>query len=910
MGFVLVQFLGGLAAGSVLFLVASGLSLIFGVTRIVNFAHGSFTMLGAYLAWSLTERLSEAGWPGGAAGFALAVIAAAVAVGLLGAVMERLLLRRLYRSPELFSLLATFGLVLVLQDATLTLWGPEDLLGARPPGLSGIVSLLGRPFPVYDLVLIALGPLVLGLLWVLLHRSRWGTQVRAATEDREMIAILGINQNRLFCGVLMLGSALAGLGGALQVPREALTLHMGLTTIVEAFVVVVIGGMGSIPGAFLASLLIGELQAFGILLFPKITLVLVFLVMAVVLVIRPHGLLGRGQSGGPSPGTPSDGDRLPDRLRPAGPIGIALGLAVTVVLATAPWWTGDYGLIVLTDLAILGLFAASLHFLIGIAGLISFGHAAYFGLGAYGAALVAHHLGLPMMPALAAALLAAAAGAALFGWFCVRRSGVYLAMLSLACAEITGSVAMQWTRVTGGDNGILGVWPDAWAGSRAGFYWLVLGLAATAVLALRRLTFAPFGTALRAAHDSERRAASIGIPVRRHQWLAFVVAGTAAGLAGGLQAFAKGSVFPTVLGVTTSVDGLVMVLLGGLGSLAGPLMGAAVFQGLKGEIMRHSEVWQLWLGLIVIGLVLVCPKGLSGLRRPGVSPLDRSSLGPKPPCQREGAVDPRPHDGFQGVTPWWGPGAKPLVAEGPLLQVRALAKTFGGVRAVAGVNFDVTTGQMVALIGPNGAGKSTCFNLLGGQLRADNGSALLDGVELLGRSPQQVWRQGVGRTFQIAAAFGSLSVVENVQLALLSARRRLFHVWQPARQRHRDQALTLLAAVGLAEQADQPCGALSYGDLKRLELAQALAHRPRLLLMDEPTAGMAPTERQTLMVLVRTLVTDLNLAVLFTEHDMDVVFGHADRVVVLDHGRVIADGTPETVRASHRVQAVYLGGTT
>jgi branched-chain amino acid transport system permease protein len=610
MGFLLVQALGGLAAGSVLFLVASGLSLIFGVTRIVNFAHGSFTMLGAYLAWSLTERLGQAGWPGGAAGFLLAALAAALVVGLLGALMERLLLRRLYRSPELFPLLATFGVVLVLQDATLALWGPEDLLGRRPPGLSGTVVLLGWPFPVYDLVLIALGPLVLGLLWLLLHRSRWGTRVRAATQDREMTAILGIDQNRLFCGVLMLGSALAGLGGALQVPREALTLHMGLSTVVEAFAVVVIGGMGSIPGAFLAALLIGELQAFGILLFPHITLVLVFLVMAAVLVIRPHGLLGRATGAGRS----GEGG-VAEPLRPAGPVATTLGLALIAALATAPFWTGDYGLIVLTDLAILALFAAGLHFLIGVAGLISFGHAAYFGLGAYGAALATHHLALPMMPALAAGMLAAAAGATLFGWFCVRRSGVYLAMLSLAGAEITGSAAMQWTDVTGGDNGILGIWPDSWAASRAGFYWLTLVLATTGVLALRRLAFAPFGTALRAARDSERRATSIGIPVRRLHWLCFIVAGTAAGLAGGLQTFATGSVFPTVLGVTTSVDGLVMVLLGGLGSLAGPLVGAAAFQGLKGEIMRETDLWQLWLGLTIIALVLACPRGLTGFAR-------------------------------------------------------------------------------------------------------------------------------------------------------------------------------------------------------------------------------------------------------------------------------------------------------
>ena len=609
MAFTIVQFLGGLAAGSVLFLVASGLSIVFGVTRIVNFAHGSFAMVGAYLAWSLTRELAVAGWPGGPAGFIGAMIAAALAVGLLGALMERLLLRRLYRSPELYPLLATFGVVLVLQDAALAVWGPDDLLGERAPGLGGTVAILGQPFPVYDLVLIALGPVVLGGLWLLFNRTRWGICLRAATEDREMTAILGVDQGRLFTGALFLGSALAGLGGALQVPRETLSLHMDMSLIVDAFVVVVVGGMGSVPGAFLAALLIGELQAFGILILPQITLVLAFLVMAAVLVVRPHGLLGR-----PTLGSHDGPARLPaPPLTRAGPLTLRAGLALAAMLAAAPLWSGDYGLIVLTELAILSLFAASLHFQLSHAGLVSFGHAAYFGLGAYAAALITHRTGQPMLIALAAAPLAAAAGAALFGWFCIRRSGVYLAMLSLAFAQITWSVAEQWSTLTGGDNGILGVWPAPWAESRAGFYWLTLGVTGAGLLALRRLAFVPFGAALRAGRDSERRAAALGIDVKRQQWLGFMVAGAAAGLAGGLDAFAKGSVFPSVLEVETSVDALVMVLLGGLHAAAGPLAGAVAFEGFKGEIMRSSELWRFWLGLGIIALVLACPQGLTGL---------------------------------------------------------------------------------------------------------------------------------------------------------------------------------------------------------------------------------------------------------------------------------------------------------
>ena len=280
-----VQLLNGLAGASSLFLVAAGLSLIFGVTRIVNFAHGSFFMLGVYGAYSAVERL------GPAIGFWPALLLAALGVGVFGALVELLLLRRIYRAPELFQLLATFALVLVIKDAALWLWGPEDLLGPRAPGLGGAVEILGRRFPSYDLLLIAVGPLVLGALHLLLTRTRWGTLVRAATQDREMVGALGVNQAGLFTSVFALGALLAGLGGALQLPREPAALGLDLLTIGDAFVVVVVGGMGSIPGAFVAALLIAEIKAlcaglgtvdvFGMSFsFSKLTLVAEFLVMA------------------------------------------------------------------------------------------------------------------------------------------------------------------------------------------------------------------------------------------------------------------------------------------------------------------------------------------------------------------------------------------------------------------------------------------------------------------------------------------------------------------------------------------------------------------------------------------------------------------------------------------------------
>ncbi|MDI9331097.1 MAG: ABC transporter ATP-binding protein [Alphaproteobacteria bacterium] len=242
-----------------------------------------------------------------------------------------------------------------------------------------------------------------------------------------------------------------------------------------------------------------------------------------------------------------------------------------------------------------------------------------------------------------------------------------------------------------------------------------------------------------------------------------------------------------------------------------------------------------------------------------------------------------------------------------LLHVENLGKSFGGNRAVDGIDFKVAPGELLALIGPNGAGKSTTFNMVNGQLRPDSGFVRLDGVDLVGLKPREIWQMGVSRTFQIAETFATLTVVENVQMAFLSADGHLFNLWRRAAQHRRTEAIELLAQVGLAEQADRPCSQLAYGDIKRLELAIALANQPRLLLMDEPTAGMAPAERNKLMALTRELVTQRGLAVLFTEHSMDVVFGYADRIIVLARGRLIAQGNAQDIRNHPKVQEVYFG---
>jgi len=241
------------------------------------------------------------------------------------------------------------------------------------------------------------------------------------------------------------------------------------------------------------------------------------------------------------------------------------------------------------------------------------------------------------------------------------------------------------------------------------------------------------------------------------------------------------------------------------------------------------------------------------------------------------------------------------------LSVRALSKSFGGVRAVNDVSFEIRRGEFLAMIGPNGAGKSTCFNLINGQLVPDAGDIWFEEKNLAGLKPRQIWRLGVGRTFQVAATFGSMTVAENVQMALISHAGEIFELWRPAASLHRARALELLGQVGMRDAADRPSRELAYGDVKRIELAIALANEPRLLLMDEPTAGMAPRERSEMIALVKRLVVERGISVLFTEHSMDVVFAFADRIIVLARGRLIADGDAAAIRDDPKVQEVYFG---
>ncbi|MDM0021866.1 ABC transporter permease [Variovorax saccharolyticus] len=611
---LIAQLLNGLAGASTLFLLASGLSLIFGVSRIVNFAHGSLYMVGVYLAYSIVTGLGSGG-----VGFWAGLLLAALAVAMLGALIELVVLRRIYHVPELFQLLATFALALIIRDIVLAFYGPEEIPGPRAPGLGGAVEILGQRFPTYSLLLIVIGPVVYLALRLLLAKTRWGTLIRAATQDRGMVAALGVNQTWLFTSVFALGAFLAGLAGALQVHNEAASLALDVHASVDAFVVVVVGGLGSISGAYVAALIIAVVRAlcaglgtvdFGgfSVSFSQFTMAVDFVIMALILVVRPWGLMGRPEA------PVRAGHSAEKPVRKATPRQKRLTQVALAMLVLAPLLTPifPYTPVIGVELLIAALFATSLHLILGPGGMVSFGHAAYFGLAAYAAGLAASRFGMPILVAMPIGVALAALGATVFGWFSVRLSGVYMAMLTLAFAQLVWSIVYQWDSFTGGSNGLVGIWPPRWLGDSITYFYFTLFFVVAGLYLVRRVLFAGFGYAMRAGRDSALRSDAIGIDVKKVQWIAFIVAGALCGLAGTLFLYSKGSISPDALGMTRSLDGLVMVLLGGVQTVLGPVVGGVVFTTLQDTLARESRYWGGMLGIAILLLVQLLPQGLVG----------------------------------------------------------------------------------------------------------------------------------------------------------------------------------------------------------------------------------------------------------------------------------------------------------
>lgn len=598
------QLLNGLVYGVLLFLIAAGLSLIFGLMNVVSLAHGSFFMLGAYFGLSIFKITGSFWW---------ALVLAPIPVIALGVLMELLFLRPLYRRGHLDQVLLTFGFTFVFLDLVQTLWGRTVLRLPAPPSLQGTVQIGLGVFSAYRLCLIGFGFAIALLLWLFLERSRIGAMVRAGVDNAVMAAGLGANIPVLFTGIFGFGVALAALGGIAAAPVLGLYPGMDSEILIPAFIVIVIGGMGSLRGAFVGSLLIGVADTFGKAYFQSIALFLIYLAMTAVLLIRPQGLFGIKYSDvaiAPAVATTSRPSTLQTR---------AAEFLVLLALLVLPFLMTDYPRALVSEIYIFAIFAMSLDLLLGFTGLMSLGHAAFFGLGAYAVAVLGVQFGINAWLGVVAGVAIAGCGAALIGFFCVRTAGIPFLMLTLAFSQLVFSVALKWRDVTGGSDGIAIAEKPSFFGfdlsNSLVMYFMALSFFVLAYWGLRRLLNAPLGHAFVGIRENEQRMAAIGYPTRAYKLISFTIAGAIAGLAGGLYAIFNGFISADAVYWTASGDILIMTMLGGAGTLIGPAVGAALVLLMKNVVSSYSEHWLAIVGVTFICCVMFFPGGLWGALR-------------------------------------------------------------------------------------------------------------------------------------------------------------------------------------------------------------------------------------------------------------------------------------------------------
>jgi branched-chain amino acid transport system permease protein len=560
-------------------------------------------MLGAFIGLSLFELTHN---------FWIAFLLAPVPVAILGIVMEILFLRPLYSRGHMDQVLLTFGFTFVFFDIVQSVWGRTVRILPAPESLQGLVHIGGGVFQNYRLFLIGLGFALALLMWLFLDRSRLGAMVRAGVDDAAMAAGLGANVPALFTAIFGAGVALAALGGVAAGPILGLYPGMDAEILIPAFIVIVIGGMGSLRGAFVGSLLIGVADTFGKAYMPSMALFLIYLVMAVVLLVRPQGLFGI---------THSHASSAPKFTLPALPSTHArvIGGIVLVAMLVFPFVVPSYPRELVTEIYIFAIFAMSLDLILGFTGLMSLGHAAFFGLGAYAVAVLGAQFGVNAWIGVGVGVLLAALGAVVIGFFCVRTSGVPFLMLTLAFAQLVFSAALRWRGLTGGTDGLAVFDKPSFFGldlsNSLNVYFMALLFFLLCYWGLRRLVSSPLGHVFVGIRENETRMLAIGYPTRTYKLLSFVIAGALAGFAGGIYIIFNSFISPDQIYWTASGDILIMVMLGGAGTLIGPVIGTGLFLLMKNVVSSYSQHWLLIIGVIFICFVLFFPSGIWGTLR-------------------------------------------------------------------------------------------------------------------------------------------------------------------------------------------------------------------------------------------------------------------------------------------------------
>lgn len=583
-------------------------------------------------------------------------------------------------------------------------------------------------------------------------------------------------------------------------------------------------------------------------------------------------------------------------------------VGVLIAAAVVPQFVGPFMLSILVLIVIFAVLAMSLDLLMGYTGMESLGQAAFFGIAGYTVAILSTRYDVAWQLAIPIALVASVATAAIGGALAVRLSGLFFLVMTLVFAQVLWGLAENWGQVTGGHLGLHGITrPFDALDTDLTFYYVALAVCLVSGLVMYRLVRSPFGLTLRGIKDGELRMRTSGYNVWLHRFIVFVIAGLFAGIAGVLYTYSTQFISPTILGVETSFEAMLMVIVGGAGTLTGPVIGAAVVTGLRNYLSTYFDNWLIVLGLAYIATVFFAPRGILGLvprRWRAASAVGQEPAVADPSLDARSSPSPARSMGRgrdRSTMAQDGQGAPET------LRLESIGKTFGRVRAVHDVSLTAFAGTRRAILGPNGAGKTTVFNLITGVHKPSHGSIHLFGRNVTSVPSHVRTRMGLSRTYQITNLFPSLTVMNNVRLGVLGVQRQKYVMHLPATSLDsvNERCRSLLEMADLWDERDALVGNLSYGHQRQLELIVTLASDPQVLLLDEPAAGLSLAESRSMVELIKAL--DPQLTVLIIEHDMDVAFEVASEVTVMHLGKILAEGTAEEIRANETVREVYFG---